>query len=512
MRHTRDQTLKALFERSLRRHARQTAVVLPGETLTYGDLDRRSLEVAAGLWSLGIRPGDPVALLISNQVEYPICDMAIMRLGAAKVPLNEMLAPTQISYMINHSNAKVLLVGRDLRHLADGAQAAFEADVIVLHDLPSAPSCEDEVLRLEVDPAAPAAIYYTGGTTGKPKGVVHSQRSLSINIIAEALEGEVQPDERMLLTTPLPHAAGLFLQAGLLRGASCFIRDRFQPEDTLTAIERDEITWTFAVPTMIYRLLDALARKERTTTSLRTIVYGAAPITPTRLSEALAAFGPVFVQLYGQTECPNWGTRLSKADHAAHETRPNILGSCGQAATMADVKVVDRSGATVAAGESGEICLRAPYNMDRYHANAEATSKKFLDGGWIRTGDLGLMDREGYVYLKDRDADMIISGGMNVYSTEVETAVQACPGVAQVAVIGVPDSDWGEAVHAVVVVDRESKLTADAVMQHCNDRLAKYQRPKSISFADELPVTAYGKVDKKALRAPHWADHERAIN
>jgi fatty-acyl-CoA synthase len=261
---------------------------------------------------------------------------------------------------------------------------------------------------------------------------------------------------------------------------------------------------------MLYRLLDVVAAGRPLRGRVSTLCYGSAPITPSRLREALDVLGPVLVQFYGQTECPNFGTRLSKADHVRALREPTLLQSCGRSATFASASVMDESLNPVV-GQVGEVCLSAPYLMDRYHDNPEATAETKRQG-WVRTGDIGVMDAEGYISLQDRKADMIISGGMNVYSAEVEAAIQELPGVAQVAVIGIPHAEWGEAVCAVVVPARGAALDDAVVIQHCRERVAAYKRPKTVQFVDEIPVTPFGKPDKKALRSVHWAGATRQIS
>jgi fatty-acyl-CoA synthase len=358
------------------------------------------------------------------------------------------------------------------------------------------------------DPGAPAAIYFTGGTTGRPKGVLHTQRSTVALHYAQMLEAEITDTDRLLLMTPLAHAAGLFAQTALIRGAAVVLADGFDADTTLDLFAGERITWTFLVPTMIYRLLESMRERTGYRSGLRTIVYGAAPIAPGRLAEALDRFGPVFVQLYGQTESPNWGTRLSKGDH--DPVRPHLLSSCGRASIMADVMVVDDEGRAVPAGTIGEICLRTPYLLREYVDDPGATHAKFL-GDWIRTGDIGVLDEHGYVYLKDRKADMVITGGMNVYCREVEDVLSRHPGVGAVAVVGIPHDDWGEAVHAFVIrADRD--LIGEALLDWARDKLAAYARPKSVEFVDGLPETPFGKIDKKQLRARYWQGHDRGIS
>jgi fatty-acyl-CoA synthase/long-chain acyl-CoA synthetase len=353
----------------------------------------------------------------------------------------------------------------------------------------------------------PAAMYFTGGTTGHPKGVLHTQASTVALHYAQMLEAEITDGDRLLLMTPLAHAAGLFAQTALIRGATSVLCDGFDAESAVDLLADEEITWTFLVPTMLYRILDRLAESSPQDLSLRTVVYGAAPISPNRLAQALETFGPVFIQLYAQTECPNWGTRLTKRDHDPRT--PDLLASCGRASIMADVKVVDETGGTLPAGMTGEVCLRSPYTLQEYVGDPESTRLKFL-GDWIRTGDVGVIDEAGYLYLKDRKNDMVISGGMNVYCREVEDVMAEHDQVRAVAVIGIPHDDWGEAVHACVV-RTDDGLSESDLIRWSRMRLAAYATPKTVEFVDSLPETPLGKIDKKALRAPYWEGRSRAI-
>jgi fatty-acyl-CoA synthase/long-chain acyl-CoA synthetase len=245
--------------------------------------------------------------------------------------------------------------------------------------------------------------------------------------------------------------------------------------------------------------------------SIRTILYGAAPITVERLKQGLEIFGPVFTQLFGQSEAPNFITRLKKSDHSLDPSKEKCLSSCGQPVLMSQVKIVDENGREVPRGVEGEIIAFTPYNMVGYHQASEKTEET-LKNGWLYTGDLGVMDEEGYVYLLDRKKDMIISGGLNVYTSEVENVIQKHPGVSQVAVIGIPHPDWGEAVTAVIVPKVSNPPTVESIIDLCNHHLSKYKRPKEIMFMDSLPLTAYGKIDKKILRKPFWGNAQRNIN
>jgi len=326
--------------------------------------------------------------------------------------------------------------------------------------------------------------------------VVHSYGSLGINLLAHAIYGEIAPDERLLIVSPLPHSAGFHVQAALMQGARVTLQTHFDAGELIRTIERERITWTFLVPTMIRRLLDHPDLSSANLGSLRTLVYGAAPIAPARLEQGLARLGPVFLQLYGQSECPNFATTLSKADHLRAELR----GSCGQAVPAVRVSVRDEAGTPAPSGVVGEVCLQSSYTLRRYHADPEQTAAAFHPDRWLRTGDLGYLGATGHLFLVDRAKDMVISGGMNVYTAEVEHAIEELAGVRQVAVVGLPHPDWGEAVTACVVREGAAPQR-DTILAHCRARLSRYKIPKRIEFMATLPLTAYGKVDKKRLRS-----------
>jgi fatty-acyl-CoA synthase len=314
----------------------------------------------------------------------------------------------------------------------------------------------------------------------------------------------------------MAHAAGVFALAGVLRGACVRLEDRFDCELFRSRVDADDVTWTFVVPTMISRLV-AYAEEHDWRPRLRTMQYGAAPISGDLLGRAMDRFGPVLQQLYGQTECPMYATQLTKADHLAALKRPELLGSAGRAVTMCDLTVRHDDGREAAAGDPGEICLWSPYIMAGYWNNPEAYAERFY-GKWLRTGDVGYLDKDDYLFLTDRRNDMIVSGGMNVYSIEVENVLHLVDGVLSAAVVGVPHPDWGEAVRAVIVPRRqaaseeEEQTLRRLIDAQCRERLARYKVPKDIDFVTELPLTRYGKVDKRALRSRYWPAPEAGIN
>lgn len=537
-----------IYEHSFRIHSALTAVREDDREFTYRDLWLWSDAVMEQLRRHGASTGDVVGMFAGNRAEWLVIEAATARLGLVRTPANYMSALETVAYQLAYAEVAFLVTDYDLGAALLPHLDPYSRPVILqLEDpagrrLPDAiplaplPPSDTEPDRTEhrVDPEARAGIYFTGGTTGRPKAVAHSARSIAAALYIQMIEAEIRPGERMLIMTPLAHAGGSLAAAGIGRGANVRVVDTFDAHRTVDLLLNDRTTWTFMVPTMIYRVLDLLDERasaagagpdgaapgsapESSGTggaglALDTVVYGAAPMSPTRLMDGLRLLGPVFLQLFGQTEAPQFCTRLSKLDH--DPDRPELLASCGNATLFTDVAVTDDAGAALPVGAFGEITVRTPFALTEYIGNAEATAEKFWDG-WVRTGDMGVMDDSGYVYLKDRKNDMIISGGFNVYSREVEDALSSHPLVAQVAVIGIPHPDWGEAVHAVVVArgsgESDDSLTEDALRAHATEGLARYARPKSVEFVEALPQTPFGKVDKKALRAPHWEGAARQI-
>lgn len=504
-------TLGTLLSGALARHAERPAVVADGRTWTFRELDTSSNQLAHALRDLGVGAGTSVALLMGNCAEYVVADLAIAKLGAAKVPLNDMLSQAEATYILRDSGAVVAIASHSraavaMAELDRGDRLRALVVTVPAKDVPSAALAWEAVLsdrpttppQNDRDPAQTGLLLYTGGTTGRPKGVVHRSRELALNLLSHRIETEIQPDDHLLLSSPLPHSAGFLLQTALLAGAVTHIERGFDAARIVDAVHQEGVSYLFMVPTMIYRLLDAVRDDARDLSALRTILYGAAPMSPERLQEGLGRFGPVFVQLYGQSEAPNFITRLTREDHVTGDGER--LRSCGKAVTLAEVRIIDDAGNLCAPGEVGEVAARTPYTMTGYHGLPEATDKT-LQNGWLHTGDIGYLDEQGYLYLLDRKNDMIITGGMNVYSSEVEAALRRCPGVAQAAVVGVPHPDWGEAVVAYVVPDHGGELDEQQLAQHCRSALSTYKRPKAFRFVESLPLTAVGKIDKKALRS-----------
>jgi acyl-CoA synthetase (AMP-forming)/AMP-acid ligase II len=519
-------TIGALFARAVRHYARRVAVKEGARALTYAELGEQVDRLANALGGLGLRHGERLALLMWNCPEYVVCDFAAATIGLVKVPLNHLLTRDDVEFRLQDSEAAAIVCDEHFAPMVD----ALAADCPMLRHRvciteagrPAPPgflSFADLLARgaprdpgVAVAPDDLLGIMYTGGTTGRSKGVMHTHGSVDAIVFSEMLEMDVGHGEVMLQVAPLPHATQFMLLPGLLRGGTHVLLKRFDPEEVLRTIERERVSWTFMVPTMIYVLLDDPALRRYDHGSLRTVIYGAAPMSPEKLERAMDVMGPVFLQVYSQMEVANQTTTLTKADHLEALAGPrHRLGSCGRPIPVAQVRVVDPDDRDVAVGEPGEILTRGPHMMRGYWRRPEETATT-MRGGWIHTGDVGKADEDGFMYIVDRAKDMIISGGMNVYSVEVEKVLMEHPDVREACVIGVPDDKWGEAVTAFVVLREGAQVGGEGLIAFAGRTLAAYSRPKRVDVDDEIPKTPYGKMDKKAMRGRFWKDQERQVH
>lgn len=520
-------TIQTILFNAMRRFDEHPAITyLPtGETLKYKELLAKIDAIASYLYNLGAKQGTNVSVLLPNSVDYVLFSLGVVRCGAVITALNEMLGAREVEFVLKDSTPKIIVIGTQnqvspvLQYLKD---ADYKVAVVGIKgfgvDYPEEFKLFswDDTYNVSLPPLALpgdiARISYTGGTTGTPKGVMHSQYSLGTNLLAHCLENPIDDQDKLLLSTPLQHAAGPIMWCSLARGAHIFITRSFDPEYFFNTIKEKRITTTLVVPTMLYRLLDQGKKSDFEIKSIRNINYGASPVSPQRLKEAFEMFGPVLKQGYGLTECPNLVTRLSKSAHIwAYENNISVLRSCGKPCMMAQVRLVDDSGNDVPPLQRGEIAVKAPYNMVGYYKRPDLTQETLRDG-WLHTGDVGEFDEFGFLHIVERKKDMIISGGMNVYSIEVENVVNQHPAVAMSACIGIPHDDWGEAVSVYVVLKQGTACSEEELTGFCKQRTAKYMVPKIINFAKSLPLTSVGKIDKKQLRKVLWEGKDRQVN
>ena len=474
---------------------------------TWRDFAVRIAAVAGGLTSLhGLAPGDRVAIVMRNRVEYLTAQFGAWHAGMVAVLVNARLHREEIAFILEHSGAKVVVTdaehAEDVTAIADGA-ASLRVVVAPGPDwerlLAAAP-----IPAVDRSPTDPAWLFYTSGTTGRPKGATLTNRNLltmSLSYFADI--DEIAPTDTVLHAAPLSHGSGLYGLPHVMRGATSVIPDSGDGEEVARLLARWNGVSFFAAPQMVRRLAESPAVRAADLANLKTIIYGGAPMYLADLETSLATFGPRLAQIYGQGETPMTITGLSKRDHAERE-HPRWLEhmqSVGLPRTDVEVRVVDADDREVPTGEPGEILVRGDVVMAGYWNQPEASAES-LRGGWLHTGDIGSFDEEGYLTLRDRSKDLIISGGMNIYPREVEEVLLRHPGVRAAAVVGVPDAEWGESVVAFVVPADPGRPPAPEELERlCLDHIARYKRPKHYRFVEALPINNYGKVLKRELRA-----------
>ncbi|MBN9096520.1 MAG: AMP-binding protein [Pseudonocardia sp.] len=459
---------------------------------SYADVASHIRRLSTALSNLRLARSDGIALLAGPRPEAFMVMAAACHAGIRYTALHPMATHVDDAFVLRDSGSAVLVV--DDSRFDERTNAARDAVRVVplrrLNDLArdSAPSANIS--------ADATYLFYTGGTTGEPKGVILRDRSLTANAWASST-WDWQHDTRFLITTPMSHAAGLLVAPGLLHGADFHIHDRFDPARVLHAIEHDGVNTTFLVPTMLYSLLDHPEIATADLSGLRWILYGAAPTAPSRIIEARERFGAVLTQHYGQAEAPNALTTLDKYAHCTDDH--SVLSSCGRVMPGVTLTILDHDGNAVPPGMPGELCVRGPLVMDGYWNKPDETAAA-LAGGWLHTGDVATCDENGLISIVDRSKDMVITGGFNVYPREVETVLSAHPSVEQCAVYGEPDERWGEAVIAAVVTRAGREADADLLISHVRTAKGGVCTPKRIDFYERLPSTPLGKIDKKALR------------
>lgn len=512
-------TMGGLIISSIIRYADQPAIADGHVRWSYREFGEQVGRYITVFRSLGLGRGCAVSVLATNRAETWAAICATLIMGGRYTSLHPLAAEDDQAFIVADAEIDLLIVepgkfaerGVAIQRRTPGLKhlVAFGAMDGARDLLAEAAATVPAQLQDEGEAGGVAFLAYTGGTTGRSKGVMLPHRSLMAMTFALFADWDWPAEIRFLAATPISHAAGVTLFPVMLRGGYARLVNGFDPEVYGRAVQDDRITATFLVPTLIYALVDnAELRRRYDFSSLQMIVYGAAPMSPDRLREAIGIFGQVFVQLYGQTEAPQVITSMRKVDHDL--SRPERLGSCGRANPMLDVKLFDPDMREVATGEAGEICVRGSLVMDGYWKRPDATAEG-LRGGWLHTGDVAVKDKDGFFYIVDRTKDMIISGGFNIYPREVEDALMSHPAVASAAVIGIPDSKWGEAVKAFVVLKSGAHVEAAELQAHVKDKRGAPWSPKTIDVVESIPVTGLGKIDRKALRAPYWDGRSRGV-
>ena len=498
-----------LFVRAGRAHGDLPAVALgPDVLLHYRQLVRRGAIIAGRLrGAFGLAPGDRIALVMKNAPEYVELLLAGWYAGLTIVPANAKLHPRELEYILGHSGARVGFVTPDLsnavaplEHSVDGLERVVEVGSAEYRRLLAG----DPVAMTEVAPDDVAWLFYTSGTTGQPKGAMLTHRNLlAMTLSYFADVDQIAPGDAILHAAPMSHGSGCYILPHAAQAACQVIpaSGGFDPAEIFELFGAHHGVTMFAAPTMVKRLAEYPGATSSDHPGLKTIVYGGGPMYLADLDRAHAAFGHRLAQIYGQGESPMCITALDKRAHAdvAHPRHRKRLASAGTAQLVVEVMVADEDDRPLPPGEAGEVLARGASVMRGYWRNAEATAAT-LRGGWLHTGDVGSIDADGFLTLRDRSKDLIISGGANVYPREVEEVLLRHPAVAEVSVVGKPDPKWGETVAAFVVKAPGAACAAADLDGHCLAQIARFKRPRDYRFVDALPKNNYGKVLKTALR------------
>jgi acyl-CoA synthetase (AMP-forming)/AMP-acid ligase II len=503
-------TLDQLLGRQVAARGAKTALIFEGEARSYADLDRHATQVAHGLNARGVAPGDRVAYLGKNSLAYVEFFLGAMKAGAVTVPVNWRLAEPEVRYILGNARPKLILVEQQFQ--AAAANAAPHTELRVTGGsqdtfLEWRDSQKQTPLNQVVDWNEPLLQLYTSGTTGRPKGAVLTHRNLfALRSIPEKLPDWYRWSEEdvSLIAMPVAHISGTGWTIWTLQhGATGILLREFDPHAVFDLIVSHRINKVILVPTAMQIAVRHPSAKTADFSFLRYLFYGAAPLPAELLTECARVFGCGFVQMYGMTETSGTIVALAPEDHEI--AMGERLRSVGRALPGVELKIIDAEGQSLPPGVTGEIAIRSPANMAGYFEMPEATVETIDAQGWLRTGDAGYLDEDGYLFLQDRIKDMIISGGENIYPAEVEQALYGHPAVAEVAVIGVPDEKWGEVVKAFVVPVAGATPSAQEIIEWAAKRIAKFKLPKSVELVAALPRNHTGKVLRRELRAAHRA-------
>lgn len=499
-----------LLDYPLRRTPDKTAYIDDHGDITFAELERQAALLARAFADAGAKAGDRAAVILPNCIPFIVAETAMLRSGLVKVPLNIRFHPKEVLYSLADCEPSILVCTADFAAEATARRdelPSLKQIFVVGGRADGAVAYDDVVAGSDTPPPDqaygaddPILIRYTGGTTGRPKGIVHTAASflaINLDVIREL---QLRHADVALHLGHLSHGLN-FMWAGYhAMGITQILRETFDPKQVLSDFETYGVTFIYMVPTMIQRLLQA-DDGSTDTSSIRMFLYSSAPMPVPLLRQAIARYGNIFSQVYTLSEAPVVTTIMRPEEHVDRETSVgHRLASCGREVVTMNIRLVDDDMNDVADGEVGEIAVRSVNNMAQYWRLPEETAATLVDG-WVRTGDMAARDEDGYLHIVDRKKDVIITGAFNVYPKEVETVLYQHASVAQVAVVGVPDEEWGEAIKAVVVLKPGATATADELTDLCRNNLADYKKPRIIEFADELPLSPVGKIMRRALRS-----------
>jgi len=502
----------------------RAAISFEGKKYTFAQLSERVNRLANALSGVGIEKGDVVAILQVNCNQYVEAYYAVAKIGAIFVPLNFRAKNDELVHMLNNSDAKALFVGEryvdqvnsmrpELPLMKHYISIESKQDGMLYYEDLLASASAEEVFRDIADDDT-TILMYTAGTTGLPKGVPLPHNSFSVYMLQNVNPADPDTEETNILTVPLYHVAGIqAMLAATYGGRTLAMMRQFDVDEWLDTVQREKANRAMLVPTMLKRVIDHPDFDKYDISSLKVITYGAAPMPFEVIKKAIGVLpGVNFINAFGQTETASTITSLGPEDHVIEGTEEEkekklrrLTSSIGRPMSDVQMKIIDEGGNELPLGEVGEIVAKGPRVMGGYWKDAEKTAKTMTKDGWLRTGDMGYRDEEGYFYLAGRGDDLIIRGGENISPEEVENALYAHPAVEEAAVIGIPDPEWGEDPRAIVVLKKGMAATAEEIMEFCRQRLSSFKRPRSVVFVDELPRTSTGKVLKRVLRDQYGA-------
>ncbi|MDP6573029.1 MAG: long-chain-fatty-acid--CoA ligase [Rhodospirillales bacterium] len=501
----------------------KAAIVWDGRTYTYAELAGRVRRLANALVGLGIGKGERVGLLATNCVEHAETVFALSEIGALWVPVNYRLTPSEVGVIVNGVECSAMVYSADMLETVEALrdEATSVRLWIGIGDGAAIGESYDGLLEKAGDGAPPRravpedlfAIMHTSGTTGLPKGVMVTHRQMLQGFAYSVMEYGARADEVALHLLAQFHAGGnMYFMQQFVAGSTIYIHNQFDPDEVLRTIEKERISYAGLVPSMLIFLLESERIGKADLSSLGRIQYGASPIPVDRLARGLEVLDADFQGIYGQTEAAVFVTHLSGGEHrrAVAGGDVGLLESCGRTCIGYDVMIADGEDKALEPGEVGEVLIRGDSVMSGYWNRPDATEQT-LRGGWLHSGDMGRMDTEGYIYIVDRKNDLIVSGGENVYPAEVENVISAHPEVMEVAVVGVPDERWVEAVKAIVAVRADADVAEADIVEFCRGKLGGFKIPKSVDFIEALPRTPTGKVKKNVLREPFWEGQGRRV-
>lgn len=524
----RNANLSAMLRRNAVLYARRVVLESDGRTVTHAALLRAAARAGNTFTALGVRPGDRIAILARNSIQMVEAQCACELNGFIAVPLNHRLAQPELEAIVKDCTPRVLVADDEFsvtaRYLCKVPEGGISLLTIGGTDQidPTASyesvtgSAKDSLPDHMPGPSDTAYIIYTSGSTGRPKGVMHSHAGLIESGRLLGAPAGVRPDSTQVVIMPLFHVGAIaHRMAYVVHGGKMILHRSFDPERVVQELASGRATDIHLAPSMLRSLLDSINDESIDLSAVESVKYASSPIPDVTLRRAMGVFGDKLLQYYALTEAGGIGSVLHKFVHAEASKGIGMdrLRSAGQAHLGCEIQIMDEDGKPCSPGKEGEIWLRSDAVMTGYWNNAELTATTLV-GGWLRTGDVGRLDDEHFLYIMDRKRDMIVSGGENIYSSEVERVIESHPSVREAAVIGIPDAQWGEAVHACVVLRSGApQISAEDLVEYCKAHIASYKKPKSVQFLEQLPRLRHvQKIDKSALRKPFWEQHQRSVN